>query len=317
MKLIDIPRYIPQEKYDQLIEKLVCHLSSFSQIQSIYQIGSIKNLGISDLDILCVFKDNDDLSTLHLPELTIDEKYILTHQLFGIRESELKSIQNLNFYTNYHLLSGKDLLLGEPEKLSKELKTQIALEFLIMFYLSLDRQNYSKVFKLRAFLLEAKAIDFDLNLLGITDGKLHDLVKKVQEIRKDFFSNNYSQEFLSNLIQGFYLALRGSIKDLIKTEVFYLPKTQIRISKNMIIRQSDKFSVDTNGLKIPSFLSFFGKTFFKVQNKLLTHIYDIPFELPTEKSMIDIRFQLFSEIHQSNRLDYPKFIPLTSKLKFY
>ena len=67
-KLIDKPKYIPLEEYNNLIEKVIVELSKEISIKSIYQIGSIKNPGISDLDLVCVFRDDKEC-TLNIQNL--------------------------------------------------------------------------------------------------------------------------------------------------------------------------------------------------------------------------------------------------------
>ena len=57
-KLIDILIYVPSDNYKILIDKIVDKLSKDVNVQSIFQVGSIKNPGISDLDLFCIFKDD-------------------------------------------------------------------------------------------------------------------------------------------------------------------------------------------------------------------------------------------------------------------
>lgn len=316
MKLIDFPHFVPSEEYEILKKKLVNDLSQFPQIKSIYQLGSIKEPGISDLDILCVFEDDFRETNSILPELKGNEKYILTHSLFGIKKTELNAIRNLNFYTNYVLLSGEDLQLKEAQ-LSEVLKTQIALEFLLMFYISLTRQLEFFYIKVRAFLLEAKAIQFDLDLLNIIDSPLNALVDEVIELRKNYFKQDFNAPEFIVLVKKFHTELEIILKNTLEHTNFYAPKKTFFISKKIQIKHSDIFYIEHKGLRLPFVFSFLGKNYAKINNRLSSIEIKVPIHIAEENSELEKRFSILEKIHKSNKKDYPTFIPLTTKLDFF
>ena len=89
IKLIGFPSIIPLDKYDSLKTKLVSKLLSDDTILSVYQMGSVKDPGISDLDIICIFKNNSENRTDYRKKLSLNEKMILTHGLFGVEQKDL------------------------------------------------------------------------------------------------------------------------------------------------------------------------------------------------------------------------------------
>lgn len=60
LKFIDYPTPIDRSAYDDLKVKIISDLNSFRQVKSIYQMGSVNEPGISDLDIICVFEENSN-----------------------------------------------------------------------------------------------------------------------------------------------------------------------------------------------------------------------------------------------------------------
>ena len=58
LKFIDYPKEISISDYETLTEKIVEKMLANDSVLSLYQMGSIKHPGISDLDIICVFKNN-------------------------------------------------------------------------------------------------------------------------------------------------------------------------------------------------------------------------------------------------------------------
>ena len=77
VKFIDYPTFIEVSKYDELKNKLVNQLTSHPSILSVYQMGSVKTPGISDLDLICVFKNDSECNLNLRGDLTNDEKKIL------------------------------------------------------------------------------------------------------------------------------------------------------------------------------------------------------------------------------------------------
>ena len=101
------------------------------------------------------------------------ERKILTHDIFGVEERDLQQTISYNLLSNLKLLGGKNLNLNENEVISnQDLRGQIALEYLIKMFISLDTQTKLGIVKLRSFLLLGKAIMLDLQLLEIKEGKL-------------------------------------------------------------------------------------------------------------------------------------------------
>ena len=57
LTFIDYPKFVPRAEYDKAIDRMVEKLKKIQGIVSVYQIGSINDPGISDIDLVAVFED--------------------------------------------------------------------------------------------------------------------------------------------------------------------------------------------------------------------------------------------------------------------
>jgi len=318
LKYIDHPVSISVSQYEDLKEKLANKLLAEDSVLSVYQMGSVKHPGISDLDIICVFKKDSQCHKNFRLDLSLDEKNILTHGIFGIEEQDLVKSMSYNLISNLKYLGGKDLGLDKAEiNTSDDLKKQIALEYLVKMLITIDAQVTIKIVKLRAFLLLAKAIEFDLELLDIKDGKLYDLVKKVIKYRSDWYTNKPSEKEITNLVLDFNRELRQFLEKELLVSKLYLPTKSIELPGNFTIQNSNSFSINHSGLVLPNQFSFLGRKYINLQNRLNSFMYLLPFTIPENNSLHDERFQFSKEMVLRNRGNYSPFIPLTTSLSIY
>ncbi|WP_299273655.1 hypothetical protein [uncultured Psychroserpens sp.] len=318
LNYIDHPVSIPVTQYEALKTKLVKTLLANDAVLSVYQMGSVKHPGISDLDIICVFKKGGQCAANLRPELNADEQNILTHGVFGVEEPDLQQSMSFNLISNLKHLGGKNLNLSDNNlNTSEDLKRQIALEYLVKMLITIDAQVTMKIIKLRAFLLLAKAIEFDLQLLNVNQGKLYDLVQQVIQYRNDWYANKPNQDDVSNLILNFNIELRQFLKKELQHAQLYLPRTLVRLPGNFSIQQHKMFSIEHKGMVLPYQLSFLGRKYINLQNRLNSFTYKLPFEIPASGSIHEERFQFSENMVATNRARYPYFLPLTTSLGIY
>ena len=127
----DYPYYVPLRIYENAIQGMVEKLRRQEEVISIFQIGSISHPGISDIDLVVVFKENGTFHLDPLEGLSKTERYLFIHTPFGVSKTDLKEAQRYTFFQNWRLLWGEKLI-GEGNNLSEEetkrLKIQTALE---------------------------------------------------------------------------------------------------------------------------------------------------------------------------------------------
>jgi len=108
MKLIEYPKAIAKSDYNLLIDEIVGILDANNVALSVYQMGSVKDPGISDLDLICVFKENVSFHNNLRADLTAHQKNILTHGIFGSNEANINKAIDYGCFSNLNHLYGKD-----------------------------------------------------------------------------------------------------------------------------------------------------------------------------------------------------------------
>ena len=166
LNFIEYPKKIKSKVYDKTIKLVSKKLIEDKSVKSIYQIGHVKSPGISDLDLLVVYKDNESVLSNPRIWLSKQEKYIVTHNLFGVSEKDFKIMQNYSFFHNYKHIWGEKYQIGSNLKLEEQriLKKQIALEYLLQMYLVFTVQINYQIINLRGLLLHVNALKYDLEL---------------------------------------------------------------------------------------------------------------------------------------------------------
>ena len=318
IKFTNYPSTIKLYEYQKLTKKLVKQLLSYESVLSVYQMGSIKDPGISDLDLICVFKNSSENKHNVRKNLSTDEKKILTHGIFGVEEKYLSDAIYYNYISNIKHLGGKKIEIENASIVkNKTLCTQIALEYLLKMYITLDTQKTFKIVNLRSFLLLAKAISFDLKLLSIKEGRLHELVEKILFYRANWYDNLPSIRDLKQLFLEFHNEVELLLDTYFTEKQFYLPVEEININGYFKILRSAEFKRINRGITLPSQLKFLGKNYIKFQYRLNKFNYFIPYSILTNDKVIEDRFKFTKKLVSKNRKNFPSFYPISSSLPIF
>ena len=313
MKLINFPERIVESDYDALVNKIANQMSKDQNVVSLYQMGSVKNPGISDLDIICVFKDGSSNFENFRNTLNTKEKKILTHGLFGVYESDFKEACRSNYISNLKLIYGKEFELSKFEPIPQEYKTQIALEYLLKLHITIQAQSKFGVFKLRSFLLLAKAVIFDLELMGIESGELYNSVKKVIYIRDTWFENQPSKENLIKLINEFKINLKDFLDQQLSLNKLYLSQSNFILPGKIKLEQASNFQLKSSGIFLPRFLSFLGDFYIKLQFRLVNLTFYVPYHLINNDVIME-KYKFAKSLSNTNSKNFPYFVSLNSSL---
>jgi hypothetical protein len=184
-------------------------------------------------------------------------------------------------------------------------------------YITLNTQVEIGAVKLRAFLLLAKALDFDLRLLDIHEGALYELVQNVIEFRKNWFTNRPELSEVLDLIFNFNLEIRSFLDKELSSHTLYLPQQHVKLPGNFNLINSYNLRMDYTGLTLPTFFRVFGSKYISMQLKLRSFNYYLPFEVPLNNDIHDKRFKFGRKLAEINRERFPAFIPLTTSLSVF
>ncbi len=315
--LIDLPVFVRPEMYEINISAVASALMNHGKVESVYRIGSVTAPGISDLDMFVVFKDGT--STVHDPLRKLDEQghYLFVHRLFGASYSHFQKAVGLNQFHNYRLIGGSESRSeGHLSPADDTLvKIQTALEFMIKMFMVMNFQKVYRIIKVRAFLLESRAMEYDLEYLGVKSGPLFDVVQEIINLRKRWFlsENNYLK--IDDLFDRFYIHLLAFLEDILLKEKFYTPHlTSGRFVKNVRWAMSEKLSISKRGIPLPSFLAgIFHRKYFNMMNKVTGFSVRLPLS-PDPPAILEQRFLLLKEMAVYNKKHIPEFMPPGSSL---
>jgi hypothetical protein len=317
-RFTDYPREEPLSFYNEALDAMTARLMESGAVTAVYQLGGISNPGISDLDMLAVFKNEVEVDRNFLDGLSEDERYLFIHNVYGISENNFDEAQEYAFYFNYKFLAGKDLkpkIAPEESDLSA-MKKQVALEFLLKFYITLQLQKEYGVFRMRDLLLHVKALQYDLEFLGITNGIVSDGVSQVIQWRNNWFNVPPAKSYVNKWINNFLPSLNELVIDTFKNHSLYLPpQEEYNVAKNIqLIPSSGKITVERKGLLLPVQLSVYGKKYFRLQNKLNRFRVPVPVRTDSFPPVLEKKFQFEKKIIAYNKKFLPHFLPLTSSL---
>jgi len=315
-RLIDKPQYAPMAQYLSAIEKICEKARNIDGILSVYQIGSVSNPGISDIDLIMVFEDDRIHKSDLLNGFKKSEKYLFIHGLFGTSAHLFKESQHFTFYHNLKLLMGIDLLPNIPRSnpdTETVLKRQIAMEYLIKLYYTLNVQAVYGIIKVRSLLLELKAAYYDLNFLEIHQGVFFDLLIEIIELRKIWFAAERTDAQLSELVKQILVELPLFLAQQLLEGDFYVINPKMKVTNNIELIPGTKMAIEHQGITFPNLLYWLGKKYFNIQNKLNKFSVFIPFcENGAVPAIIVAREQFTKTIVKYNKANLPHFSPLIS-----
>jgi len=315
--LIDLPVYVQPELYEINISAVASALMNHGKVAGVYRIGSVTAPGISDLDMFVVFKDG--ASTAYDPLKKLDEKgrYLFVHRLFGTSYTHFQKALELTQFHNYRLIGGEDSrteksLSTEDDKL---VKVQTALEFMIKMFMVMNFQKEYRIIKVRAFLLEARALEYDLQYLGVQSGPLSEVIQEIIDLRKRWFLSEHNSSKIPELFDRFYHHLTEFLAEILLREKFYTPHlTQGRFVKNVRWNSGDKLSISRRGILLPAFLAnVFHRKYFNMMNRITGFSIKLPV-YPEPPSVLENRFSLLKEMAEYNKKYIPQFMPPGSSL---
>ncbi len=311
VKFISWPRTCLMSEYDRAIHSMMSILKNIPGIVSIYQVGQISDPGISDIDLLVIFEEG--AHTLADPVSDNDKvnRYLFCHRLFGITSDRVHLLEGFTCFASYRHLHG--LTFSFTNHLSteeqKQIKKQIALEYLLKAFISLHiALTYGKL-QVRNFLLHVKALRLDLEFLGIHNGIFFDRVYEIIEMRKKWFDSPPEESVLCRIIRDFYTAFKEQLSGLFQLHRFYLPGSEkIRVAKNISLVNGMHFHPSPS--RLPSYWQYMSglPVSFRFFNRLIPFYFTLPFTSSQIPSVIAERHEYMSRGIQYNQQHLPGFL---------
>ena len=315
-KLIDYPHSVPLREYDDELSHMAEWLLQFPQVSSVYQVGSVGAPGISDLDLVVVFQDEQKLAIQPLNSLSRSGKYLFIHNLYGCSRKQFEKSQRFSFFGTFKLLAGERFSeQAIVSNLSDTLKIQVALEFLLKMYVNLILQSAYKILRVRSLLLHVKGLLFDLEFLGVKSGRLVESIQDCMDIRKKWFDKASSAADLIKWFENFMPLLHSFLQEQLKQHTLFVsPSSSLRLAKNIQLKQSLTLDYKRIGISLPLGAYIFGEKIHKVLNKFNRFQINCPYSLKDLPPDIEEYFTFIDTCRNYNQSFIPHFYTLSSSL---
>jgi hypothetical protein len=314
MRLTDFPRFVSFAEYESAIAAMAQSLARLPGIMTIYQIGGVSHPGISDIDLYAVFEDNASCAIDPLRNLPDGHDYLFIHNIFGTSAGHFAESQRYPFFHKYQLLHGKEQRVAEAansEEERRSLEFQSALEYMIKLYVNMTVERTYGILRVRGVLLHARALAYDLDSLGVTSGRLHDLAVQALSWRQHWFERTPSDREFMEWHEALHQTLLEWLGEFLPEYPLYLPTWADRhFARNMSLEPSSRFVHQHRGMTLPSFLGGVGRKYFNLQHRINRFTFFVPITDKASCPALQRRHEFIGRANEYNGRLLRSFIPV-------
>lgn len=320
-QFLGIPKYVAPEVYENTLDKIVDFLKKEAAVKAIYRLGNINHPGISDLDLVVLFKDESTCELNPDNFLNSDDKYLLTHEIFGASESQFKKVIHYSFWDNLKCiwgepmeLDGSQIVLSEQEKAFY--KTQIGLEFLQKNYIELSIQKKYGVIKMRSLIQEIKGVRYDLDFLNIQGLKINECMEHFLNRLDHYFEMPFDPKEFSHWLDQYYIALEEAIVYANhQAKVLWVPKeSNLTYGRNIFLQKGEALQCEAFGVFLPSSIISRSKKVYNAHQRLNRFRITLKYSAEDTAGLNLMRYNAFEAHKQENQQRYPHFGALVTSL---
>jgi hypothetical protein len=320
MKLTGYPRELTREDYARAIDDVLCRLRAEPDVLAVYQVGGVRTPGISDVDLLVIFRDDSHYHMDPLAHLSADGRYVFDHGQFGMPARHFAGAVRFAFFHDYRLLYGQEQQPAVPALEGAErdiVNRQTALEYLLKMYVSMSVERCYGIIRVRNLLLLGRALRYDLEYVGIADGHVARLVDEVTRWREIWFSSRPGDADISRWFTDMYAELESLLLELLARTPLFVPEwADRRIASNMELRQAARLGVEHYGVTLPSILAGLGRRYFNLQHRFNRFTFHVPLTADASPVLRE-RHELIAGMGAYNRARLPHFMPSPSALGIF
>jgi hypothetical protein len=280
-QLIDLPRVAERERYVRTVEKVVAVLSQHAFVHSIYQVGSVRHPGISDIDLLVIVDDGAQSRVSPFGTLTDEERYLFTHSCFLLPESQASDVTASCLLRGLHPLYGstRSWDFEADSAIATAVRQQTAKEFLVKNLLDLYVQVEYGIIKVRALLQHVKGLRLDLDLLRVTDGPLHAVVDRAADVVDDWYEirDVAVESCVVDLTLELLPSLRRTVDDVTQQAPLYAPsRCPLFVASNMVLEAGPTVELGRKGFRLPRILGLEGRRHFNAHHRVNSFRLRVP-----------------------------------------
>ncbi len=319
LNIIKRPVEYSKDEYQQVFDIVVNHYKNNDGVQCICSFGNVNKPGISDIDLLIVFKEGYICNDKILNIIPDHLHYLFTHGVMALSEKHWNENRKYALWDNQKTIYGNEpIQLGEQitESEKQAIKTQTAIEFLIVNYIDLKLQIENKTIKIRDLLQHTKGLVYDLEYLNLKETRIDPYITKIKKMISNWFLQTPSDIELINWFTGFEKEYELFMREIIVKHQLFLPENKsYQFSKSIKLIKGDTLNYTRKGINAPAGISkFIGKTYSKIQNKLNSYTFEIPITHEASSDILNKRVEFFREMKAYNTEHFPQFASLTTSL---
>lgn len=315
MQLIEFPRSVPIEEYHAAIESVSSQLIRSDGCVSVYQIGGLSSPGISDIDLVAVYENERVCNLDPRRTLTSAQRYLFPHTVFAASRELFHESQRCVFFHNYRHLKGADILSEVSHASDDSMLHQSANEYLVRMYVNHMVERTFGVCKVRNMLLNAKALQYDIQFLGVEDSRLKSLISRIIDWRSNWFQSRPSDDEIKEWHKRFWTDFNSFLAIHFETSAFYLPETVHRMGRSIEIRKGNPFQSGYRGFKFPWMPAKGARQSISLLHRIGKFTVQIPYESGGNvPSCISESFDYVRRAKTYNETNLPHFMPLTTSL---
>ncbi len=317
MRFIDHPQPAARSLYDEAVQGIIDRNKHLLGLKSIVQFGNITTPGISDIDLLFVFKNKQECLATGLENLPEVHRNLFTHGIMALSENQYTDNEYYTIWSEHHLVWGENPSNPERKRSHEDetiLKIQTAVEFLIANFIDIKIQKEYQIVKLRALLQHMKGILYDLEYLNDSHSILHPHLIDLKEIIRNWFETIPSEKKLIEWFFSFEKLYDKYVDQVLLKHPMYLPSRDVLlISKNMILKNDSHVNFKRNGILLPTFLSFAGRSYVKLQHRFNQFTISCPLTHQAAP-IVKERFEFLVRMKEYNRQYLPNFMTITTSI---
>lgn len=224
VNLFNYPKPLKLEDYWEVCDLAIADLKNSSDVISVYLCGSKWLLGISDLDLLVVYRNKQKSNKIKLPwQISDKAKSIFIHRYENYNQDSFPWFAYLiPRFNEIQLLVGQKLNWYIPEnELNQEdyqwLQAGFIFDLLINKLLLFFRYQYQAEINIRELLLVTSSLAHTLKMVEKTGHLLmgsEDFCKKITSLRNNWFNHNY--EYNIDSLLDLFIDAQGLILEIVK-----------------------------------------------------------------------------------------------------
>lgn len=321
MKLTGYPKFVPEQRYQQAISEMADRLSRAPGIVAVYQVGGVGTPGISDIDIYAIFEDDISCPFDPLEQLGRDDRYLFIHGQFGACRRAFSSLYRYGFFHDYRLLWGEELSPAVADHSHADLdmiQSQAGLEYLVKAWISLSVERSYGIIRIRNLLLVTKALLYDFEYLGLHEGALVDLVRRLVTWREAWFDRRPATAEIKDWIETFHSALQSWLGETLQRKPLCIPGwAGLRIAANMVLEPGHALESIHRGMTLPPCFGGLGRRYFNVQHRFNSFCFRLPIRSQDIPRVLLERHEAVAEALDYNHRYLQHFAPVALPLAIF